>query len=91
MFYLVGLFDLWSGVYTLGFSAAAAYIIAATMKDAYMPWVAFVVLMGHMSVSHLYRQAANKPSAVDITGTLSKNHKPALYTYCRYKALRWSS
>lgn len=38
------------------------------MKDAYMPWVAFVALMGHMSVSHLYRQARNDDSIVDVTG-----------------------
>jgi lysophospholipid acyltransferase len=33
-----------------------------------MPWIAFAVLMGHMSVSHLYRQAVNDPGVVDVTG-----------------------
>lgn len=33
-----------------------------------MPWVGFVFLMGHMSLSHIWRQAANSPSSVDITG-----------------------
>lgn len=34
-----------------------------------MPWLAFVFVMGHMSVSHVYRQFANAPDKVDITGT----------------------
>jgi lysophospholipid acyltransferase len=33
-----------------------------------MPWVGFVFLMGHMSVSHIARQAANAPTTVDVTG-----------------------
>jgi lysophospholipid acyltransferase len=33
-----------------------------------MPWLAFVFLMGHMSISHIWRQAANAPSDIDITG-----------------------
>lgn len=34
----------------------------------YMPWVAFVFLMGHMASSQLARQFADAPAAVDITG-----------------------
>ena len=33
-----------------------------------MPWLGFVYLMGHMSVSHIYRQIEDNPSSVDITG-----------------------
>lgn len=33
-----------------------------------MPWIGFVWLMGHMSLSHIYRHIENNPSAVDITG-----------------------
>jgi lysophospholipid acyltransferase len=33
-----------------------------------MPWIGFVFLMGHMSINHIYRQWANDPSRVDITG-----------------------
>lgn len=33
-----------------------------------MPWIGFVYLMGHMSVSHIYRQIADSPSVIDITG-----------------------
>ncbi|EFZ03510.2 MBOAT family protein [Metarhizium robertsii ARSEF 23] len=39
------------------------------MKNSYyMPWVGFMFVMGHMSISHIRRQAANSPSSVDITG-----------------------
>lgn len=33
-----------------------------------MPWVGFVFVMGHMSISHIRRQAVNDPSLIDITG-----------------------
>lgn len=33
-----------------------------------MPWVGFVFLMGHMSISHIYRMIEDSPSSVDITG-----------------------
>ena len=33
-----------------------------------MPWIGFVFLMGHLSVNHIYRQSANAPDKVDITG-----------------------
>lgn len=68
VFFLVGLFDLWSGLLLVIFDAAGAYLIAAYIKGSYMPWVGFVFLMGHMSISHLYRQWANSPSTTDITG-----------------------
>ncbi|RDA87288.1 hypothetical protein CP532_1315 [Ophiocordyceps camponoti-leonardi (nom. inval.)] len=69
IFYMVGLFDLWRGLATLFFSAAGAFCIAKYLqKSSYMPWVGFVFLMGHMSFSHIRRQIANNPSAVDITG-----------------------
>jgi lysophospholipid acyltransferase len=33
-----------------------------------MPWLAFVFVMSHMSVSHVARMAASDPSSVDVTG-----------------------
>ncbi|KAB8349569.1 hypothetical protein FH972_023593 [Carpinus fangiana] len=33
-----------------------------------MPWIGFVFLMGHMSVSHIYRHWVNDPSVIDVTG-----------------------
>ena len=68
LFYLVGLFDLWNGLWAIAFSAGAAYGIAATVQGPLMPWIGFVVLMGQMSVSHVWRQMANTPSTVDVTG-----------------------
>jgi lysophospholipid acyltransferase len=68
VFYLVGLFDLWGGLVVILVDAIGTYLIAAYIKGPYMPWIGFVFLMGHMSVSHIYRQMANSPSTVDITG-----------------------
>lgn len=69
VFYLVGLFDLWDGVRTLLISAGGTYCIAKYLKTSpYMPWVGFVFVMAHMSISHIHRQIANSPSTVDITG-----------------------
>ena len=68
MFYLVGLFDLWTGLRTIFISAGGAYLISSKIHSPYMPWIGFVFLMGHMSVNHIYRQAVNDPSVFDITG-----------------------
>jgi lysophospholipid acyltransferase len=67
---MVGIFDLWiNGIGTLAISSVGAYCIALYLKNSpYMPWIGFFYLMGHMSISHIWRQAANDPSAVDITG-----------------------
>lgn len=67
-FYLVGLFDLWAGVRTLAISSVGAYAIAQFIDGPFMPWIGFVFLMGHMSVSHIYRHILNDASAVDVTG-----------------------
>jgi lysophospholipid acyltransferase len=68
MFYLVGLFDMWSGLRTFIISAGGAYLISSRIHSPYMPWIGFVFLMGHMSVSHIIRQSVNDTGAVDITG-----------------------
>jgi len=68
LFYLVGVFDLWSGIRTLFISAAGTYAIAAFIEGPYMPWVGFVYLMGHMLYSHLYRELYSIPGIVDVTG-----------------------
>lgn len=69
IFYLVGLFDLWGGLRTILIAAGGAYGIAYYLCGSpYMPWIAFVFLMVHMSVNQLDRQFANDPSSVDITG-----------------------
>ncbi|KJZ73352.1 hypothetical protein HIM_07146 [Hirsutella minnesotensis 3608] len=69
IFYLVGLFDLWRGLATLLVSASGTYCIAKFLRGSpYMPWIGFVFVMGHMSISHIRRQFANSPSTVDVTG-----------------------
>ena len=72
LFYLVGLFDLWSGIRTLIISSGGAYVIAKYVDGPFMPWIGFVFVMGHMSVSHVHRQFANAPGKVDITGAFSR-------------------
>lgn len=50
-------------------SSVGAYAIAKYLRGSpYMPWIGFVYLMGHLSVNHIARQAANNPRSVDITG-----------------------
>lgn len=68
IFFLVGLFDLWSGLAIILANAAGAYALATHVKSPYMPWLAFIFLMGFMSVSHLYRQTATAQGQIDITG-----------------------
>lgn len=70
LFYLVGLFDLWTGLRTIFISSAGAYAIAKYLRGSpYMPWIAFVFLMGHMSANQLNRQLLSEvSSAMDITG-----------------------
>jgi len=53
---------------TIAISAIGAYTIAAKIKGPLMPWIGFVFLMGHMSISHIDRQVRGDPAVVDITG-----------------------
>ncbi|KAJ2985457.1 hypothetical protein NUW58_g5521 [Xylaria curta] len=69
LFYLVGLYSLWTGIRTLFISSAVTYALAYYLRTSpYMPWMAFVFLMGHMAVNQLARQFADNPAVVDITG-----------------------
>ncbi|KAF2094990.1 MBOAT family protein [Rhizodiscina lignyota] len=68
LFYLLGLFNLGTGLIVLLINAIGAYAIAFYIDGPFMPWIAFVFLMGYMSVSHIYRQIVEDPSVVDITG-----------------------
>lgn len=65
---MVGIFDLWGGMRTLAISAIGAYTIAAKIEGPLMPWIGFVFLMGHMSISHIDRQIRGDDSVADITG-----------------------
>lgn len=68
LFYLIGFFNLWDGLRTLVVSAAGAYAIARYVQGAYMPWIAFAYLMGHMLISHIERELHGLPGVVDVTG-----------------------
>ncbi|RMZ81597.1 hypothetical protein DV737_g2532, partial [Chaetothyriales sp. CBS 132003] len=68
LFYLVGLFDLWDGLRTILYDAVAIYAIAYYIDGTLMPWIGFVFLMSHMSISHIQRQILNDPGIVDVTG-----------------------
>ncbi|GAM40820.1 membrane bound O-acyltransferase [Talaromyces pinophilus] len=68
LFYILGLYELWGGLLTLTYSSVATYLIAYYIDGSLMPWIGFTFLMGHMSISHIYRQIADDPSVVDITG-----------------------
>ena len=43
-------------------------MVAKYIDGPLMPWVGFIYLMGHMSISHIVRQGANAPDVVDVTG-----------------------
>lgn len=68
LFYIVGLFDLWDGLRTILYSAAGTYAIAYYVDGSLMPWIGFIFLMGHMSISHVYRQILDDAQVIDITG-----------------------
>ncbi|KAJ5701525.1 hypothetical protein N7488_009073 [Penicillium malachiteum] len=68
LFYIIGLFGLWDGLRTLMYSAVGTYAIAYYIDGSLMPWIGFIFLMSHMSISHIYRQLADDAQVVDITG-----------------------
>lgn len=69
LFFLLGVYDLWNGLWILLTAALGTYAIAFGIKGPMMPWIAFVFVMGQMSVSHLIRQIYETPdTVVDYTG-----------------------
>ena len=63
------MFDLWNGLWILLIAALGTYAIAFGIKGPMMPWIAFVFVMGQMSISHLIRQIYETPdTVVDYTG-----------------------
>lgn len=68
LFYIIGLYELWGGLRTLLYSSVATYLIAYYIDGSLMPWIGFIFLMGHLSISHINRQITNDASIVDITG-----------------------
>ena len=69
LFFLLGVYDLWNGLWILLTAALGTYAIAFGIKGPMMPWIAFIFVMGQMSVSHLIRQIYETPdTVVDYTG-----------------------
>ena len=50
LFFLVGVFDLWSGLRTLFISGAGTWLLCRYLKSPLMPWINFFFIMGHMSI-----------------------------------------
>ncbi|KZT43052.1 MBOAT-domain-containing protein [Sistotremastrum suecicum HHB10207 ss-3] len=53
--FLLGFLELWTGVLHLLGSVLATYFICANFKGSSMPWLVFTVVMGHLTINHLYR------------------------------------
>jgi hypothetical protein len=69
LFFLVGVFDLWTALWTLVISGVGTYALTFGLRGPMMPWVVFVFVMGHLSVSQLVRQIYKVPdSIIDNTG-----------------------
>jgi lysophospholipid acyltransferase len=76
LFILVGVYDLWNGLWILLTGAIGTYVIAFGIKGPMMPWIAFIFVMAHMSISHLIRQIYQTPDdVIDYTGYLPQLHR----------------
>ncbi|CCG81157.1 MBOAT family protein [Taphrina deformans PYCC 5710] len=69
LFFLVGIFNLWSGIRTIFISCAGTWLLSKYMQGPLMPWINFVFIMGHMSINQIYRQRFGNDDVVDITGS----------------------
>lgn len=68
LFFLLGIFDLITGLLTMLISALGTYQIASKLRNPFMPWICFVLVMGHMSVTHIWRLYYGNDELVDISG-----------------------
>jgi len=69
VFYLVAMLNLWSGLLQLLASALATYVIAATVQGPNMPWIVFVLVMGHLTANHIIRAVFELGyETIEITG-----------------------
>jgi len=69
LFILIGVFDLWNGLWIILGSAIATYVLTFSIASPMMPWIVFIFVMGIMSVSQLIRQIYRVPDTViDYTG-----------------------
>lgn len=69
LFILVGVFDLWNGLWIMLSGAVGTYLLTFRIKGPMMPWIVFVFVMGQLSISQLIRQFYRIPTTViDYTG-----------------------
>ncbi|EPX73246.1 membrane bound O-acyltransferase [Schizosaccharomyces octosporus yFS286] len=55
LFYLIPIHHLTTGTYVLLFDALFTYLTAALVRTSYMPWIVFVVILGHTFYNHVIR------------------------------------
>ncbi|CAA16861.1 membrane bound O-acyltransferase, MBOAT Ale1 [Schizosaccharomyces pombe] len=55
LFYLIGVHHLYDGVLVLLFDALFTYFVAAFYRSSRMPWIIFIVILGHTFSSHVIR------------------------------------
>ena len=66
---LVGIFDLWTGLWIMLTGAIGTYALSFGLTGPMMPWIVFVFVMGEMSISELIRQFHQVPDTIiDYTG-----------------------
>ena len=69
LFILVGVYDLWNGLWIILSSAIGTYVLSFRLKGPMMPWIVFIFVMGQMSISQLIRQIYKTPDdVIDYTG-----------------------
>lgn len=70
LFFLLVVFHLNNGVAQLVAESAFTYVIAYSVKGRAMPWIVFVVAMGHLMVNHVIRAMNNIGyDTIEITGS----------------------
>ncbi|SCW00624.1 LAFE_0C08328g1_1 [Lachancea fermentati] len=69
-FYLFGVLNILNGFFTLFISTMFTYCITRFYRSRFMPYLNFVVVMGHLALNHIDAQFLNsrEPSELDITG-----------------------
>jgi lysophospholipid acyltransferase len=55
LFFFLPVLNLYTGFLQLLGSVLATYVISATFKGPNMPWIVFVVVMGHLTINHIIR------------------------------------
>jgi lysophospholipid acyltransferase len=80
LFFLVGMFDLWTAVWALLISSLGTYALAFTVQGPRMPWFVFVFVMTLLTVTHLIRQFNGVPdTVVNNTGYIARSEPPIIY------------